>query len=170
MPSDFDDAVNTSWLEALDITTGRIYFVHLESKDGELVRPTGKTSWDAPPGFLVRRELVGYLRSALNAVDDEAAFLAKVRDRFPPPPIPTTPEREVEQLRARVAQVEEACAELKARAEAAEANAQSQAGESQAPPTWKRGASSKWAGTVREPPPPPAWMLAKKTSSMGLYG
>ena len=47
MPSDFDDAVNTSWLEALDITTGRIYFVHLESKDGELVRPTGKTSWDA---------------------------------------------------------------------------------------------------------------------------
>lgn len=161
----FDAAVNQRWLEALDVNSGRIYFMELELNAAGDVRPTGQTSWEAPPGFLVRREMIMYLQSALQALEDDA-FLAKVRDRFPPPSTGTPAEREVMQLRARVAELEASRAELASRVEAAEA---------QQVPTWKRGASSKFApGTVEQPPPPPAWMLANKTSSMGssmgLYG
>ena len=104
------------------------------------------------------RELIMHLQSALQALEDDA-FLAKVRDHFPPPSTGTPAEREVVWLRAGVAELEASRAELASRVEAQQA------------PAWKRGASSKFApGTVEEPPPPPVWMLAKKTSSMGLYG
>ena len=76
-----DRAVNERWMEALDTTTGRVYFLELEMNDAGEVRPTGSTAWEPPPGFLTRNDL-------LAALLDDDAFLARVRQRFPPPATP----------------------------------------------------------------------------------
>jgi hypothetical protein len=81
MTSDIDRAVNERWMEALDTATGRIYFIELEANSLGDVRPSGNTEWQAPKGFLTRMELVA-------ALTDDAAFLSRVRHRFPPPSAP----------------------------------------------------------------------------------
>merc|ERR1719197_1773706 len=88
----FQREVNETWMEAIDTDSHRLYFVKLEvSEAGDAVRPQGETAWEAPPGFLVRHELVAALSSVVQpsggsaevAQEDEDAFLAKVRERFP---------------------------------------------------------------------------------------
>jgi hypothetical protein len=172
MATSFKPAVNTEWLEAIDTGTGRLYFVRLEhSENGESVRPQGETSWTPPDGFLVRQQLVTALSNALAsgggkpAEDNEAMFLAKVRQRFPPPSTPPPANADTAELKARIAQLEE---ELQAARAAPPKLADAQR------PSWKRGASAKFAdpsalGTVVEqPPPPPAWALSKGNSRSGV--
>ena len=102
------------------------------------------------------RELIMHLQSALQALEDDA-FLAKVRDHFPPPSTGTPAEREVVWLRARVAELEASRAELASRVEAQQA------------PAWKRGASSKFApGTVEEPPTAASLDARQKDEQHGL--
>ena len=97
----FEPSVNETWMEALDTASGRLYFVKLEvSASGDAVKPQGDTSWQPPAGFLVRHELVAALSVALDnqnnssssgaggSADDEAAFIEKVKQRFPPPSTP----------------------------------------------------------------------------------
>ena len=84
----FDASVNDDWMEALDVGSGRLYFVQLEKNaSGDSVKPSGETSWEPPKGFLVRQQLVHALARALAAGDD-ASFLSRVRERFPPPSTP----------------------------------------------------------------------------------
>jgi hypothetical protein len=96
----FDVAMNTQWMEALDIDSGRLYYIHLA---------THQTSWDCPEGFLVRSRLVDALASTLasggaGGGEGEAAFLARVRERFPPPasPPPAASAAELDSLRAQL--------------------------------------------------------------------
>jgi len=78
--------VNSKWLEALDSSSGeqRVYYID---------RSTQETAWVPPEPFMDRSALAAsYMalvaeieRSELEC-DDDAAFLSKVRQRFPPPP------------------------------------------------------------------------------------
>ena len=181
----FERKVNEEWMEAIDAASNRLYYVRLElSPAGDSVRPhpEGITSWDAPNGFLGRLDLVAALSSAIHgaSTDDEAAFLAKVRARFPPPSTPpsaSAAERELAELRHRVVQLEEEKKALFARVEAAAVAQVTNMSTSGAPPpasgqaaerpSWKRGASSKFALGVDAPPPPPEWALAKAGSGLG---
>jgi actin len=76
-----DRAVNERWMEALDTSSGRLYYIELEINEAGDVRPTGTTAWQPPVGFLTRSDLIAAL------LDDEA-FLARVKQRFPPPSSP----------------------------------------------------------------------------------
>ena len=185
----FNEAINKEWMEALHVETGRLYYVRLEAIaiDGiEAVKPTGETSWTPPNGFLVRQELCKALTVAIAKSEDESAFIDKVKQRFPPPVEPPPHERERSEMRERIAQLEQANAELVQRAEAAEAASASGGGAEAAAavaaaeppkPSWKRGASARFTSSasfgalVEEPPPPPPWALSRKTSSgIGPYG
>jgi hypothetical protein len=76
---------NTRWLEALDPSSGKVYFVDL---------PTQQSSWDAPEAFMDRKELSQALQKAhadLEELGSEEAFLAKVKERYPPPPTEKPP-------------------------------------------------------------------------------
>mmetsp|Transcript_8508 Transcript_8508/g.17241 ORF Transcript_8508/g.17241 Transcript_8508/m.17241 type:complete len:230 (-) Transcript_8508:580-1269(-) len=84
----FDTAVNTAWMEALDMGTGRLYFIKLDNNE---------TSWECPPNFKVRVDLVAEHAKALESLKsggpssagvDDCAFLARIRERFPPPATP----------------------------------------------------------------------------------
>ena len=126
--------INSRWLEALDSSSGRTYYVN---------RETHETAWDAPEQFMERPQLaaaycevVAALQAAEAERDDEARFLAKVRARFPPSP-GAPPGGSLKQAPP-----------LK--------TAQSAPN----PKAWKRGASV----VLDEPPPPPAWALSKAKS------
>lgn len=190
-------------MEALDVGSGRLYFVRLETNAaGDSVRPLGETSWEQPEGFLVRQELVAALSATLHErggapTEDDATFLAKVRERFPPPSTPPPSGRDVAELLERVRQLEAEKAALAERAEAAEEEAAAARSQASAPPmgssapscgvppalgnvlqrpSWKRGASSKFTmpgGALTPdaglPPPPPKWALEKAMSGGGPY-
>ena len=53
----FDSAVNMAWMEALDVGTGRLYYIKLQ---------TNETSWECPEGFLERKALVAAHAKALT--------------------------------------------------------------------------------------------------------
>ena len=174
----FDSEVNERWMEALDVGSGRLYFVRLEKNSaGDSVKPQGETSWEPPSGFLVRQQLVHALAKAL-AKDSDSAFLARVRERFPPPqtaPPPAAADDDVKQLHAQIAQLESEKAALLARAERAEANTPQLpprpmlASMTSRPGSWKRGASQRFSTIAEQPPEPPAWALAKAVSGVGPY-
>ena len=149
-------------MEALDVGSGRLYFVRLEyNADGD-VRPIGETSWERPPGFLLRREMCQEMSNALTskssapAAESDEVFLARVRQRFPPPATPPPTELEIQSLRQRLAEAE------------ARASNSSQPATKPPPmladanqrPSWKRGASAKFVGMQAQVPPPPQWALA----------
>jgi len=189
------EGVNSQWMEALDVESGRLYYIRIEMNSAHDVRPTGETAWEAPPGFLVRGELVAALSKAQSEVNDEAAFLARVRQRFPPPPSPppaTVSPTEVVSLRQQLAkldaekqELELAVSQAQAAADAAnaarlaaEARAAAGAGASMpAPPlgaalqrpSWKRGASQRFGSGAVQPPPPPEWARAMSRGASG-YG
>lgn len=168
----FSAHVNLSWMEALDVDSGRLYYVRIQeaattNEQGD-VRPTGETSWDPPEGFMVRRELCEALSAALissrangSTTTDEESFLAKVRARFPPPSASTSVEREMAELRRRVKELEEANATLKQQTNTRVGSTDS--GKS----LGTRSPSSRFEGvSVKEPPPPPVWMTVKHLSSV----
>mmetsp|Transcript_14131 Transcript_14131/g.35235 ORF Transcript_14131/g.35235 Transcript_14131/m.35235 type:complete len:154 (-) Transcript_14131:268-729(-) len=77
--------VNSRWLEALDSSSGRVYYID---------RQTLETAWEPPDLFMDRAQLAAAYCEVLARLDapkvegegdDEASFLAKVRARFPPP-------------------------------------------------------------------------------------
>ena len=193
------EGVNSEWMEALDVGSGRLYFIRMEMNGAHDVRPTGLTEWEAPPGFLVRGELVAALSKAQSEVNDDAAFLARVRQRFPPPPPPppaAASPTEVASLRQQVAKLEAEKQEMElavsqANAAADAANAARLAAEARAAagaggasasstpapplgsalqrPSWKRGASQRFANGAAQPPPPPEWARAMSRNASG-YG
>ena len=184
----FDASVNDDWMEALDVGSGRLYFVQLEKNaSGDSVKPSGETSWEPPKGFLVRQQLVHALARALAAGDD-ASFLSRVRERFPPPSTPppgnapvaataatAADAEELARLRAQVAQLESDKAALLTRAETAEASIPQlpprppMLGEMSKPGSWKRGASQRFGTIAEQPPEPPTWAMAKAQSGVGPY-
>ena len=112
--------VNTEWMEALDVDSGRFYFIKLDSNE---------TSWECPPGFLIRKDLVaahakligsvaGANSGCMAAPIDDTAFLAHVRKRFPPPVTPQSwggdDVKELNKLKAKVAELEAQKADLQA--------------------------------------------------------
>ena len=126
--------INSRWLEALDSSSGRTYYVNRDSHE---------TAWDPPEQFMERTQLAAAYCEALTALraaeaerDDEARFLAKVRSRFPPPPgaPPAGAGKQAPPMKT----------------------AQSAPN----PKAWKRGASA----VLDEPPPPPAWAISKAKS------
>eukprot|EP00966_Prymnesium_polylepis_P170497 3941256-Prymnesium_polylepis.1 len=130
-------STNATWLEALDSSSGRLYYIN---------RETHATAWEPPEHFLERGELAAKcceLFEALRKVDadhdDEDRFMKKVRARFPPPP------------GAPPAGAAKKPPALQKTAQSAPVN----------PKAWKRGASI----VLDEPPPAPAWALAKAKSA-----
>lgn len=109
----FAEDTNMAWMEALDVGSSRLYFIKLDNNE---------TSWECPPGFLVRKDLVRQHAKLLQEVAsggggkadmDDAAFLARVRERFPPPAVPP-PGEDATALQARVAVLEQEKATLQA--------------------------------------------------------
>ena len=189
----FDASVNDDWMEALDVGSGRLYFVQLEKNaSGDSVKPSGETSWEPPKGFLVRQQLVHALARALAAGDD-ASFLSRVRERFPPPSTPppgnapvaataataatAADAEELARLRAQVAQLESDKAALLTRAETAEASIPQlpprppMLGEMSKPGSWK-GASQRFGTIAEQPPEPPLgrWQRRRAASGPTLKG
>jgi hypothetical protein len=189
--------VNTEWMEALDVGSGRFYFINLNSNE---------TSWECPPGFLIRKDLVaahakligsgaGANSGCMTAPIDDIAFLARVRERFPPPVTPQSgggdDVNELKKLKAKVVEMDAQKADLQAALTAATSEKALleqiletlSAGPSMgaappscvAPPmlsaaeamlpTWKRGASQRFAG-VEMPPAPPPWAICQSKSGI----
>ena len=189
--------VNTEWMEALDVDSGRFYFIKLDSNE---------TSWECPPGFLIRKDLVaahakligsgaGANSGCMTAPIDDIAFLARVRERFPPPVTPQSgggdDVNELKKLKAKVVEMDAQKADLQAALTAATSEKALleqtletlSAGPSMgaappscvAPPmlsaaeamlpTWKRGASQRFAG-VEMPPAPPPWAICQSKSGI----
>lgn len=206
----FDAEVNNSWMEALDVGTGRFYFIRLA---------TNETSWERPAGFLDRKDLVRAHAEVLASTStaapamDDATFLARVRERFPPPAMPPKAnDGELQALKARVAALEGENASLQT--SVAEARTEKTAleqtietlqlsmgaappscvappsftmqtsanrgsltrlppalgtlDEGGKPPSWKRGASARFAN-AEPPPPPPAWAV-QMSRGASAYG
>ena len=180
-----------AWMEALDVGSGRLYFIRLADNT---------TSWEQPEGFLTRKELVtAHAQLLQSSTGDEASFMARVRERFPPPvappPASAAPELEeqVRQLTTQVEQLMTASAAARSEKLALEATVErlSAGGcaEGDAPPpscvappmlgtaakmpggSWKRGASAKWGALdpPTPPPPPPEWavQMSRGASSHG---
>lgn len=171
----FNRQVNETWMEALDVGSGRLYFVKLEVNRSGDVRPLGETSWEAPEGFLVRRDLCAALADAsaqAQKQESDEEFMARVRQRFPPPATPppsSAAEVELERLRYQASQFEGERIALQQRVQQLEAQLAA-ATPAAAPspgmpkPSWKRGASAKFVGVQQQIPPPPAWALSKSSS------
>jgi len=190
----FDPSVNTAWMEALDMGSGRLYYIKLD---------TNETSWECPSQFLVRADLVAAHATALeqlrqhpaaSAADgDDAAFLARVLERFPPPLTPppagdasTALQAQVQRLEREKAALEQQVTQLSAAAQKASAekaaleqtvaqlNTVSASGAPPScaspsgakPPSCKRGASARF-NLAAPPPPPPEWALQMSKGSSG---
>ena len=112
----FDEQTNLAWMEALDVGSGRLYFIKLANNE---------TSWECPSGFLVRTDLVHAHAKLLSngsgsrAEMGDEEFLARVRQRFPPPSTPQLTPSDPEALSAlqlRVTELETENAALRAAA------------------------------------------------------
>jgi len=167
--------VNSSWLEALDPGSGRLYYVDLT---------THQTAWEAPPTFSDRKQLAvaQHILAAEIAVAesqaaeggagglDEAAFLARIRQRFPPP---TTPPPSTAVMQQRISSLESENADLRRQLQGQGSAADPAplpprlmsrcSSVASSRPSWVRGASA----VLEAPPPPPQWAIQLSRSSCG---
>jgi hypothetical protein len=125
----FDTAVNTAWMEALDMSSRRLYFIKLD---------TNETSWECPTDFKVRVDLVAEHAKALESMrsgstsavgEGDATFLSRVRERFPPPATLPPAGGDSSALKAQVQQLEREKAALQDQVERLAAAAQTASAE-----------------------------------------
>ena len=161
-PKAFDAAVNLAWMESFDASSGRLYYIQ---------RETNETSWECPPGFCERRALVAAHAKVLSGgsgPSDEAAFLARVRDKFPPPP-PAADADELATMRHTIQQLlaDKAALEQKVQQLGAEPSCPAPpklGSQPPKPPSWNRGASARFL-LAEQPPRPPEWALRQLGAS-----